>query len=405
MSSEKRKRIDFSLKQKLEIIDASKNEPNQTKLAKEMSKKWGIDVKRTTVKSILSKRKEIEAAVDGGIPTKRKKLTSAQNLKVDEGVLMWLKQARQQNLPVGGDLLKEKAKNLAELLGVSNFSASEGWLDRFKQRHSITFKSVQGEAGAVNLQPLLEWQQQVLKPLISQYSENDIFNMDETGLFWKLLPNKTMSLKGERCTGGKRSKERITLLVGANMSGTEKLPLLAIGRSKKPRAFRNKEVPVKYQANSRSWMTAKIFENEMIEWDKQVSKQGRKVLLFLDNFAGHPDMPQLDNIKMVFFPPNTTSHSQPMDQGIIENLKRHYKKVLLKQRLQAMDLGKEFSFTLLDALHVVHNAWDQVSQTTIKNCFAKAKFVESDVRTEPDDAELLEIWKALPAAEKIYDNE
>ena len=47
MSSQKRKRIDFSLKQKLEIIDVSKNEPNQTKLAHEMSKKWGIYVKRT----------------------------------------------------------------------------------------------------------------------------------------------------------------------------------------------------------------------------------------------------------------------------------------------------------------------------------------------------------------------
>ena len=37
MSSQKRKRVDFSLKQKLEIIDASKNEPNQTKLAQEMT--------------------------------------------------------------------------------------------------------------------------------------------------------------------------------------------------------------------------------------------------------------------------------------------------------------------------------------------------------------------------------
>ena len=37
MSSQKRKRIDFSLKQKLEIIDASKNEPNQTKLARQMT--------------------------------------------------------------------------------------------------------------------------------------------------------------------------------------------------------------------------------------------------------------------------------------------------------------------------------------------------------------------------------
>ena len=48
------------------------------------------------------------------------------------------------------------------------------------------------------------------------------FSACETGLFWKCLPDKT-SLKGEKCSGSKRSKDRITVLVCSNMSGSEKL--------------------------------------------------------------------------------------------------------------------------------------------------------------------------------------
>ena len=93
-----------------------------------------------------------------------------------------------------------------------------------------------------------------------------------------------------------------------------------------------------------------------------------------------------------------------MDQGIIKNLKRHYKKILLRRRLEAMNMGKEFEFTSLDALHVVRCVWEQVSKSTIKNCFTKAKFNEEKYQSEPDDAELLEIWEALPAEEKIHEN-
>ena len=214
-----------------------------------------------------------------------------------------------------------------------------------------------------------------------------------------------MSFRGERCTGGKKSKHRITLLIGANMSGTEKFPLLAVGKSNRPRAFKNKEIPVKYGANSKAWMTAKLFEDVLRAWDGRLGQQGRRVLLCLDNFSGHPPELQLYNIQLLFFPTNTTSHSQSMDQGIIENLKRHYKKILLRRRLEAMDMGKEFGFTLLDALHVVRCAWEQVSESTIRNCFAKAKFSEEEYQSEPDDAELLEIWEALPAEEKMHENE
>ena len=56
MPFQKPKRTEFTLKKKKETIDAvKKNEPNQSKLTRVTSRKWGINVKRTTVKGILSK--------------------------------------------------------------------------------------------------------------------------------------------------------------------------------------------------------------------------------------------------------------------------------------------------------------------------------------------------------------
>ena len=288
---------------------------------------------------------------------------------------------------------------------IPDFIASDGWLDNFKKRHDITFKTVQGEAGAVDLQFLIEWQLQVLQALLGQFSADDDFNPEETGLFWQLLPNKTMSFRGERCTGGKKSKQRITLVVGENMSGTKKFPLLAMGNSKRPRAFKKQGDSHQVQGKLKVWMRAKLFEQVLRAWNGRLGQQGCRVLLCLDNFCGHPPELQLDNVQLFFFPLNTTGNSQPMDQGIIENLKRHYKKIPLCRLLEAMDVGKEFEFTLLEALHVVRCAWEQVSESTIRNCFAKPKFHKEEYQTDPDDAELLEIWEALPAEEKMYENE
>jgi len=85
---------------------------------------------------------------------------------------------------------------LAELLEIRDFKASEGWLSKFKERHGITFKSIQGEAAAVDLESVDKWRSDILRKCIVHYSPSDIFNVDETGLFWRLLPDKTMTFKG-----------------------------------------------------------------------------------------------------------------------------------------------------------------------------------------------------------------
>lgn len=122
----------------------------------------------------------------------------------------------------------------------------------------------------------------------------------------------------------------------------------------------------------------------LLQFDRKIGLQNRKVLLFLDNAASHPVNLKLKNIKIIFLPPNTTSHCQPLDQGIIKNFKTFYRALILKHLLSKMDnlhsvneLSK--SIDLLDVVYFVKNAWDQVSSTTIKNCFRKSGFQNSEL--------------------------
>jgi hypothetical protein len=62
------------------------------------------------------------------------------------------------------------------------------------------------------------------------YEPRDIFNTDETALFYSLMLDKTLTLKGETHAGGCKSKEQLTILLSCNADVTEKLQLLIIGK-------------------------------------------------------------------------------------------------------------------------------------------------------------------------------
>jgi hypothetical protein len=124
-------------------------------------------------------------------------------------------------------------------------------------------------------------------------------------------------------------------------TGSERLPLLFIGKYEKPRCFKNiKSLPVQYYFNKKSWMTSQIWNDWLQKWDLKLSRQGqRKILLFVDNCPAHPkEHVPLKNIKLEYFPPNTTSKTQPMDQGIIANLKQKYRKKLIQRLLTEIDV-------------------------------------------------------------------
>ncbi|UYV77881.1 hypothetical protein LAZ67_15002660 [Cordylochernes scorpioides] len=87
-------------------------------------------------------------------------------------------------------------------MGQDNFEASNGWLEKFKARRNIAFKRLHGEAGSVDANSVATWKGEIIPSLLAKYSPQDIFNADKTGLFYKLLPNQTMTIRGEKCEGG-----------------------------------------------------------------------------------------------------------------------------------------------------------------------------------------------------------
>jgi hypothetical protein len=75
-----------------------------------------------------------------------------------------------------------------------------------------------------------------------EYRPEQIFNCDETGLFWKCMPNRTYITKDKKSPPGyKPMKDRLTLLLGANASGDMKLNPLLVYHSENSRAF--KKIP------------------------------------------------------------------------------------------------------------------------------------------------------------------
>ena len=145
------------------------------------------------------------------------------------------------------------------------------------------------------------------------------------------------------------SKERLTLLLGANAAGDLKLKPLLIYFSENPRPLKglNKnQLHTIWRSNKKAWMTKATFEN----WFKnhfctEVKKYLRdnnlsnKALLILDNAPGHPtNLSELSEDAMIeYLPKNITALIQPMNQGAIASFKAYYPRQTFRQLIKKTD--------------------------------------------------------------------
>ena len=98
-------------------------------------------------------------------------------------------------------------------------------------------------------------------------------------------------------------------------------------------------LPVQYTSNSKAWMTIEKW-NEWLKWlDNQLVE---KSLLLIDNCPTHTDGSSINlkNLQVEFIPPNTTSHIQPCDAGIIRNFKVNYRTFLVSKWVQTWIMKK-----------------------------------------------------------------
>ena len=141
-----------------------------------------------------------------------------------------------------------------------------------------------------------------------------LYNADESGLYWRCLHDKTLSSGDEKeAPGMKKQKARVTLMFCPNAEGTHKISLLIIGKFQNSRCFKGvygDRLACTYTAQKSAWMNA-----------------------FIMNFSSpsapsHPASEDIiyntkdGQITVLYLSPNTTSILQTMDQGPIEATQR-----------------------------------------------------------------------------------
>ena len=110
---------------------------------------------------------------------------------------------------------------------MEDFKASWMWLSRFRDRKELQGVYLHGEGGEVNKEdPALLEQLNKLYDEIKAYDADRIYNMDETGIFFRMISNYTYILPNEdvkTARGRKKAKERVSLIVCSNATGSHKL--------------------------------------------------------------------------------------------------------------------------------------------------------------------------------------
>lgn len=97
---------------------------------------------------------------------------------VELALLIWINEARTQNLILAGGILQEKAKTFAGVFHDGEFSTSSGWLQRFKEMHANVDTKI-ATYFLIDQMP----------SILNNFQESDIFNADEFGLLSRCLPS------------------------------------------------------------------------------------------------------------------------------------------------------------------------------------------------------------------------
>ncbi|KAG5898696.1 hypothetical protein JTB14_030646 [Gonioctena quinquepunctata] len=353
----KRKRVVLSLADKLKIIE----QLDKGVTGKKLSEIYGVgkatisDIKNS--KSTLLNFVSVLENEDGS--SSRKTMKTATNKNLEDAVFKWF----------CSNVLWEirfqvqsfvKSQNLSRKAWLFIFKASNGWLRNFKFRHGVRELDLAGEklsADSAAAENFIE----KFKTASESYDPEFVYNADETGLVWKALPKTTLASKRESSAPGHKENQEIQ------------------------EHLKRKKLPLFYKSQPKAWMTAALFT----EWYDEVFipevKKAPKIAELLERENGQ--------FKTTFLPPNVTSLLQPMDQSVIETMKRHYRRQLLRKLLiegaenEELVLENHSKINLKDCCYMVAEAWSLVTALTLRRAWNKLKGLPSEKNKKKESEE------------------
>lgn len=168
---------------------------------------------QSAVSKIIQKRTNLEAM--DAISLSSKRPLNVRHPLVEEALVFWVLQCQNRKVALSGDLIRNKAERFARSFGVTDniLGFSQGWLQKFQQRHKLRSLRIHGESGSTDMDAM-ESALPHLQAEIANYEIGDVYNMDETGrslnsflilsisslsfqtgLFYSLTPDKTIAQK------------------------------------------------------------------------------------------------------------------------------------------------------------------------------------------------------------------
>ncbi|XP_071052596.1 tigger transposable element-derived protein 1-like [Onthophagus taurus] len=141
-------------------------------------------------------------------------------------MVFWIEDLQSKRILIDGKHTKEKAlriyNQLQELEPSTSlqatkklaFNANEGWLTGFIKRHAFHNVKIKEEVASADENAAKTIPDKLAKIVEEGYTPEQIFNADETGLFWKKMLERTYIAKSEKSAGGfKAAKDRVTFLL------------------------------------------------------------------------------------------------------------------------------------------------------------------------------------------------
>ncbi|CAG8629508.1 5750_t:CDS:1, partial [Scutellospora calospora] len=185
--------------QKKEICEIAKKNPSyrHQEIAQEFTNLYpNLKIDRSIVTKILKQADEYNQLKINEQADKTFRHRSVKHLRLELAMNIWVEQVITNGFIISDSLIKEKDHQFAKELGIfeESLGFSNGWVTKFKKRNGLRKTIMHGEAASAPLENL-PMERIKLQELLSQYNPDDIYNANETGLFYRLLPNQILSKK------------------------------------------------------------------------------------------------------------------------------------------------------------------------------------------------------------------
>ncbi|KAK0166899.1 hypothetical protein PV327_004370 [Microctonus hyperodae] len=328
----------------------------------------------------------------------RKRMRYTDNSLVDKATWLWFTEQRAAGVPIQGTTIQLQAKFFHTIFGGSKkFEASNGWLHKWQKRYNICGLSISNEKLSADT-VAAEMYKIHFKNYIEmeELTPDQIFNCDETRLNYKMMPKTNVLSENDLETCGVKGRnEKVTVMACSNASGTLKFPLVVIGKYARPRAIKDlRLLPVYYKNQNSAWMNSSLFEEWFeTEFVPKVTEflisEGlpNKAILFIDNCPAHPTGLSNENIFIEFFPSNTTSLIQPMEQGCLQNLKMFYRQSLMRYIIDNVNCGETLTqslqkITIKDVIFWIALAWENITRKTIRDSWKSLLPLSNNIDNE-----------------------